>query len=505
VRHPGADTLLLQADALGKSYAGIRALEHVSFDLRPGEVHALVGENGAGKSTLIRILAGAVAADAGTLDIGGERIVHHDPQSALRRGVSVIYQQPTLFPHLTVAENLAIGREASSLWRRVDWTARREAATRLLERVGARIDVDRPARELSMAEQQMVEIARALGRQARIVIMDEPTASLTTQEVERLMTAVKELRARRAGVIYISHRLDEVFALADRISILRDGVRVATHDASAVNRGEVIRLMVGREMTEPVRHDRGTPGEKMLEVRNMTSAAARITDISLDVRAGEIVGLGGLVGAGRTELAHTLFGLLPMESGEIAIGAARVSIRQPQDAVNAGIAYVPEDRRRHGVIAQLRNVANLSLASLPRLSGAFGWLRRSEERSATMTFVRDLDVRPPSLDVATGTLSGGNQQKVAIGRWLMTRPRVLVLDEPTQGVDVGAKAEIHRHIARLASGGVAVLLISSDLPELLALSDRILVLRGGRVAGSLTGTDMTPEAVLRLALGERAA
>jgi rhamnose transport system ATP-binding protein len=505
VTPPDRNTLLLRADALGKSYAGIRALEHVSFDLRPGEVHALVGENGAGKSTLIRILAGAVAADAGTLEIGGERIAHHDPQSAMRRGISVIYQQPTLFPHLSVAENLAIGRETTTLWRRVEWTARRDAAARLLDRIGARIDVDRPARELSMAEQQMVEIARALGRQARIVIMDEPTASLTAQEVERLLAAVRELRARGAGIIYISHRLEEVFTLADRISVLRDGVRVATHDASSVSRGEVIRLMVGREMAEPSRHERVAPGETVLEVRGVTSTAAGINGISFDLRAGEILGLGGLVGAGRTELAHTLFGLLPLDSGDILIGGLPATIRHPQDAVDAGIAYVPEDRRRHGVIAQLRNTANLSLASLPRLAGALGWLRRSDERTAAATLVRDLDVRPPSLDAATGTLSGGNQQKVAIGRWLMTRPRVLVLDEPTQGVDIGAKSEIHRQIARLAATGVAVLLISSDLPELLALSDRILVLRGGRVVGALADADMTPEAVLRLALGERAA
>jgi rhamnose transport system ATP-binding protein len=505
VRQAGGDALLLRADALGKSYAGVRALEHVSFDLRPGEVHALVGENGAGKSTLIRILAGAVVADAGTLEIGGERIGHHDPQSALRRGISVIYQQPTLFPHLSVAENLAIGREATSLWGRVNWTARREAANQLLERVGAHLDVNRPAHELSMAEQQMVEIARALGRQARIVIMDEPTASLTAQEVERLLTAVRELRTRGAGIIYISHRLEEVFTLADRISVLRDGSRVATHDASAVSRSEVIRLMVGREMAEPSRHERGTPGGKMLEIRRATSATAGISDISFAVRAGEILGLGGLVGAGRTELAHTLFGLLPLDSGEILIDGTPISSRRPQDAVDAGIAYVPEDRRRHGVIAQLRNASNLSLASLPQLAGALGWLRRAQERSAGMELVRHLDVRPPSLDAATGTLSGGNQQKVAIGRWLMTRPRVLVLDEPTQGVDIGAKAEIHRHISRLAAGGVAVLLISSDLPELLALSDRIIVLRGGHVIGALEGPNMTPEGVLRLALGERAA
>jgi rhamnose transport system ATP-binding protein len=351
----------------------------------------------------------------------------------------------------------------------------------------------------------MVEIARALGRQARIVIMDEPTASLTAQEVDRLMAAVRELRARGAGVIYISHRLEEVFALADRISVLRDGVRVATHDAPGVSRAEVIRLMVGREMAEPSRHDRGAPGDRMLEIRGATGTEAGISDISIDVRAGEILGLGGLVGAGRTELAHVLFGLLPLDSGEILIGGAAVTIRHPQDAVDAGIAYVPEDRRRHGVIAQLRNAANLSLASLPRLAGALGWLRRSDERDAGTALVRDLDVRPPSLDAATGTLSGGNQQKVAIGRWLMTRPRVLVLDEPTQGVDIGAKAEIHRHIARLAAGGVAVVLISSDLPELLALSDRILVLRAGRIVGALAGADMTPEAVVRLALGERAA
>jgi rhamnose transport system ATP-binding protein len=501
---PGV-TPLLRANGLSKSYAGVHALRDVSIALLAGEVHALVGENGAGKSTLIRILTGAVAPDSGEIDVAGVPVSVHDPLSASQRGIAAIYQQPTLFPHLTVAENLALGLERVSPWHRIEWPARRTRARDLLARVGARVDPESLASELSMAEQQLVEIARALGRDARIVIMDEPTASLTAQEVDRLLDTVRHLKARGAAVLYISHRLDEVFGLADRITVLRDGQRIDTGEANRFDRATLIRLMVGRDIAESLARVSRSAGSVVLETRALGLQAARIGGISLTVRGGEIVGLGGLVGAGRTELARILFGLTPADAGDILLNGTPLRIRRPLDAIRAGIAYVPEDRRRHGVIPQLRTVSNLSLASLPWLSAAFGWLKRGEERANASTWIERLDVRPPLLDAATGTLSGGNQQKVALGRWLMTSPRVLILDEPTQGVDVGAKREIHQQIVDLAAGGVAIVLISSDLPELIALSDRIVVMRAGRTVGTLESADISPEAVLRLALGEQAA
>jgi len=502
---PGG-TVVLAAAGLSKAYAGIRALRGVSLDVIAGEVHAIVGENGAGKSTLIRILAGAVAPDEGVLDVGGERVTRHDPLAARRRGIAVIYQQPTLFPHLSVAENLSLALDAGSPFSRIDWANRRSDARRLLEAAGAAIDPEASADTLSIAEQQMVEIARALSHEARIVIMDEPTASLTVREVDRLLDTVRTLRAHGTAVVYISHRLDEVFSLADRISVLRDGERVATVDARSTDRASVIQMMIGRTMDEGpgYRKDGMHPaGAVRLELESVSSVEG-VSDVTLTVRGGEIVGLGGLVGAGRTELARALFGLAAA-SGRITLDGTPRHIKSPADAIAAGLAYVPEDRRKHGVIGELRNGSNLSLASLPSLARRGGWLDRRAEREAGERFIKELDVRPPSLAAATRTLSGGNQQKVALGRWLMTKPSVLILDEPTQGVDIGAKAEIHRHVRRLAAEGTAILLISSDLPELLALSDRVVVMRGGAMTGTLSRAEATAESIMRLALGESVA
>ena len=525
----------------------------MSFDVLPGEVHAIVGENGAGKSTLIKILAGAIAPDEGLLDVGGERVTRHDPLAARRRGIAVIYQQPTLFPHLSVAENLSLALDAGSPFARIDWAKRRSDARRLLEAAGASIDPDASADTLSIAEQQMVEIARALSHDARIVIMDEPTASLTVREVDRLLETVRTLRAHDTAVVYISHRLEEVFSLADRITVLRDGERIGTVDARTTDRGSVIQMMIGRAMdiepgyrkdgmTDPGATSSPTPGHRKdgmtgpgstsssvgpgatssdvaagsfipsgmhpagairLQLDRVSSIEG-VRDVTLSVHGGEIVGLGGLVGAGRTELARALFGLAPA-SGRITVDGTVRQISSPADAIAAGLAYVPEDRRKHGVIGELRNGTNLSLASLPRLARLGGWLDRRAEREAGERFIKELDVRPPLLSAATRTLSGGNQQKVALGRWLMTNPSVLILDEPTQGVDIGAKAEIHRHIRRLAGQGTAILVISSDLPELLSLSDRIVVMRGGAITGTLARAEATAETVMRLALGESAA
>jgi rhamnose transport system ATP-binding protein len=501
----GARHRLLRATGISKSYAGVHALRDVSIDLAAGEVHAIVGENGAGKSTLIRILTGAVQPDAGSLEIDGRAVEHHGPLAARARGIAVVYQQPTLFPHLTVAENLALGLERGSSWRRVDWTTRRRAAADLLARAGAHIDADRPASELSMAEQQLVEIARALGSQARIVIMDEPTAALPAHDVERLLAAVRELRARGAGVLYISHRLDEVFDLADRISVLRDGRRIETRPAAAMDRPTLISLMVGREMSAVYAHEPHVSDREALAVDGLACRGAGIHDVTFSVSAGEIVGVAGLVGAGRTELARTLFGLTPADAGEIRVDGTRAVIRSPREAISCGIAYVPEDRRRHGVVGAMPIRSNVTLASLPRLAERLAVLDDHSERAAARRYVEGLGIRPTSIDAPVSALSGGNQQKVALARWLLTEPRVLILDEPTQGVDVGAKADVHREMDRLAHQGVAILMISSDLQEVLAMSDRVVVMRRGTVAGIVDRADLEAERVMRLALGEEAA
>jgi rhamnose transport system ATP-binding protein len=494
---------LLRLHDVSKSFGGVRALRGVSFDLRPGEIHALVGENGAGKSTLVRILTGAVGADSGTVEIEGRRVEHADPVMMRALGVAPIYQQPALLPDLTVAENVAMGLERGGPWRRIDWPGRRERARKLLARVGGAIDVDAPAHRLRMAEQQLVEIARALGADARILLMDEPTAALTDREAERLFELIRGLRAHGVGVVYISHRLEEVAALADRVSVLRDGELVATRDMAAVDRGELIRLMVGREI-QAIFPKRAVPrGDVLLAAEGLGCRASGIHGVSLEVRAGEIVGLAGLVGAGRTELARVLFGLTPADDGVIRLRGAAVRITEPAEAVRRGLAYLPEDRRRHGVIAEMSIAANTTLAALRAITRA-GFLDFTAEREIATSYLRRFAIKAPSIDSVVATLSGGNQQKVALARWLATRPSVLVLDEPTQGVDVGAKAEIHGLVVELAAQGLAILLISSELPEILGMSDRVVVMRGGTVAGSLDRAAATQEQVMALALGHEA-
>ncbi len=515
--------LLLQLTSVTKSFGAVRALKGVSFDLRAGEVHALLGENGAGKSTLIKIITGAHAPDGGTLDINGQRVAHLTPAAAHKLGIACIYQQPALFPDLSVAENIALRLEPATAARRVDWPARRTRAAQLLQRIGAEISSDAEVRSLSMPEQQLVEIACALGAGARIVIMDEPTASLTQKEVQLLFAVVRDLRASGVGIIYISHRLEEIFALADRVTVLRDGESVGTRNvgregcpqhpaeriatderrgedtAPYLTESELIQMMVGREVSSIFPPAESEPGDVVLSLRNVCCAASGVKNVTLDVRAGEVVGLAGLVGAGRTELARVLFGLTPADAGEILLSGQRITITSPQEAVAYGIAYVPEDRRRHGVILEMPIAHNMTMAVHRRLfPGA--WLRGGAERTLALESIRDLDVRTTGPEAPAGSLSGGNQQKVALARWLATRPKLLILDEPTQGVDVGAKSEIHKIIRRLAGDGMAVLMISSDLPEVLGLSDRIAVMRGGSVTAMLPGRSAAHE-VMAAALG----
>jgi rhamnose transport system ATP-binding protein len=484
---------LLQAAGISKSFAGVHALQGVSFDLRAGEIHALIGENGAGKSTLIKIITGAEQSDAGTLHVGGRVVAHNSPAVARSLGIAAIYQQPALFPDLTVAENIALSLESGGLWRKVHWKERARNAQELIERTGARIDPDRLVGSLSMPEQQIVEIAKAIGANARIVIMDEPTASLSDREVESLFQVIALLRNQGTGIIYISHRLEEISAIADRVTVLRDGCAIGTRQIGEADRAELIRLMVGRELSA-VFPKRDVPiGDVVLELRGLRG-------VSLAIRRGEILGLAGLVGSGRTELAETIFGLRPDDRGEILLRGCPVRIGSPAEAIAMGIGYVPEDRRHHGVVLEMPIAANTSLATLRSISRR-GLINGSAENELARSYIGQLRIKTQSVYAEAGSLSGGNQQKVALARWLAIRPGILVLDEPTQGVDVGSKSEIHKLIVDLAEQGLAILMISSELPEIVGMSDRIAVMHEGVITGILQRAEATPQKILALALG----
>jgi rhamnose transport system ATP-binding protein len=490
---------ILVANGISKSFAGVRALKHVSFDVREGEVHALVGENGAGKSTLIRVLTGAVQPDEGVIELDGESVRNNSPAHARALGIAAIYQKPALFPDLSVEENIALGIEKPGMLRRVDWRARRERARTLLESIGAAIDPRATAGTLSMPEQQLVEIARALGAQAKFLILDEPTSSLTTPEVAKLFDVIRRMRAQQTGLIYISHRLDELFEIADRVTVLRDGSVIETRPMADSDRPTLIRLMAGREVSQIFPKVEVPLGDVVLETHGLGSSRAGIRDVSLSVRAGEILGIAGMVGSGRTQLAETLFGLTPADGGEIVLRGRAVRIGSPAQAIGLGIGYVPEDRGRHGVIFDFPVAANISLAGLATVFPS-GFLNGARERVIGNKYVEQLGIKTSSVDALTGTLSGGNQQKVALGRWLQTNPSVLILDEPTQGVDVGAKAEIHGLMCELARRGLAIVMISSELPEILGMSDRIAVMRRGTIVRTIDRSEATQEVVLGLAL-----
>ena len=486
--------VLLQAHGLAKSYAGVHALKSVSFELNAGEVHALVGENGAGKSTLIKILTGALQPDAGRIFLNGAPVVDNNPHLARSLGIAAIYQQPALFPHLTVAENIALATERRGMFRRIDWPVRRERCRELLAQVGSDISPDAEVSSLSMPEQQVVEIAKALGTQAKVLILDEPTASLTGREVDRLFQVIRDLRANGVGMIYISHRLEELPQIADRVTVLRDGQAIMTCAMAGITQPELIAMMVGRELSA-VFPKRAVPvGKVALEVRGR---------VNLAVRAGEILGIAGLVGAGRTELAEVIFGLRPAMDLEILVREERVQILDPAQAISLGVAYVPEDRRQHGLIMEMSMAANTTLANLRAIS-RHGFLNLAAERAMAQNYKAQLAVKAASTDMPVAALSGGNQQKVVLARSLATQPSVLILDEPTQGVDVGAKSEIHGIMVELAAQGVAIIMISSELPEILGMSDRVAVMRGGRVAGILDRSEADPASIMNLALGTAA-
>ncbi len=486
-------------DHISKRFLGVQALSDVSLDVAEGSCHALCGENGAGKSTLGKILAGIHTPDGGRLFVHGREVRFDNPRDALAAGVGMVHQELAFCLNLSVAENLLLGdipTRRGLVWR--DEMERR--ATAMLSEIGATLDVRRSMHELTIAQQQLVQIATAVSGGARIIVFDEPTASLSQAEADALYDLIERLKGRGVTCIYVSHRMPEIYRLCDTISVLRDGRHVATRGAAEMPEAELVQLMIGRPITEYLPQDTAVaPGTELLRVEGL-GAPGKFRDISFSVRAGEIVGLAGLIGAGRSEIACALMGLEPATQGDVFVNGLPAEIRTPQDAIRLGIGLVPEDRKRQGLVLSESGLHNTSLPILDRVSRA-GFVRDAAERAIANEYFARLRVRTPSVDTAVAGLSGGNQQKIVLAKWLAAHARVLILDEPTRGVDVGAKAEIHRLILELVRAGAGVLLISSELPELLRLSTRILVLRSGDLVGEVAGGSATQRGLLRLMAG----
>lgn len=490
---------ILSTHNLTKTYPGVVALNDVSIDFRQGEIHALVGENGAGKSTLVKLLSGAIEPDSGYIEIRGARHERMTPREAQQLGIEIIYQEFNLVPSLSVAENIFLGAfEGNGVF--VDFKAMRRRAAELFEELQVSISPEVRVETLTVAEQQLVEIAKSLVRNARILIMDEPTAPLTLKETRILFDLVRKLKAKGVTIIYISHRFAEIFELSDRVTVMRDGTKIQTLFTRDTSRDEMIRLMVGRDLKETYPTRNGAIGEVALEVRNLSGAGAQ--DISFTLRRGEILGIAGLVGAGRTELMRMIFGADRCDSGEILIQGKSVKIPSPEAAVRFGIGYVPEDRKQHGVLLELSIGDNIVLPILRRLSSCT-FLNRKREREILETYRNSLSIKTPSLKQLVKNLSGGNQQKVALSKWLASGTEILIFDEPTRGIDVAAKQEIYFLMNRLAEEGRAIIMVSSEMEELLGMSDRIIVLREGSYAGEIENrSEFSQERVLALASGK---
>jgi rhamnose transport system ATP-binding protein len=488
----------LELRGISKRFAATQALDDVSLDLMPGEIHALVGENGAGKSTLVKILAGVYQPDSGAIWLDGHSTQIHGPARARELGIAVVHQEPRLFPDLTVAENVFIGHAPSGRLGTIDWGGTRLAARALFGELEVQFEVDAPVRGLSMADQQLIEIAKALSVDARVLILDEPTASLSAHEVDRLFAIVRRLRDRGVAILFVSHRLDEVFELCDSATVLRDGRHVTTTSTRELTTADLVRHMVGRTVSLFPKVET-PPGNVLLEVEGLTRAGV-FREIAFSVRAGEIVGFAGLVGAGRTEVARVLFGIDRRDDGEVRLDGRAVSFASASEAMDAGIAYLPEDRHQEGLVLDFSIAQNVTLPILPRLFPRL-FVRPSTERRVADEYTKQFDVRMTGVDQLVGALSGGNQQKVVLAKWLASKPRVLILDEPTRGIDIGAKVEVHRIISGLAASGLGIILISSDLPEVLAMSDRILVLHEGRITAEIPRDRATEERVMFAATG----
>ena len=495
---------MLRMTGIAKRFPGVQALAGVDLEVAPGEVHGLLGENGAGKSTLLKILSGAQQPDAGSIIFEGREITLPSPDAAQALGIVTIYQELSLFPALTVAENIFLGREPMS-GPFIDWAATRRATKELGSRFGLDLPADKLVRDLSVAQQQMVEIARALSMQSRLIIMDEPTSALSQREAQRLFGIVRELKRSGISIIFVTHRLTEVMQICDRITVLKDGKPSGKAEVAAISVEDIVRMMVGRTGADlfkrlPTR----SPGSTVLNISNLSGVATAndpravvLRDISFELRRGEILGIAGLVGSGRTELARAIFGADPKRGGAIALDGADLDIRSPEDAIAAGIGLVPEDRKQQALFLDLAVRENLSVTALGKLV-RFGFVNRQQERDLVERYRKSLNIRMASPDQKVRNLSGGNQQKVVLARWLALGPRVLIVDEPTRGIDVGAKAEVHMLLHEMAMSGIGIIAISSELPEIMAISDRILVIRAGRLAGVLEQQDASEERLMQL-------
>ena len=491
-------TPLLSARGISKQFTGIEVLSNFDLDLMQGEIHALVGENGAGKSTFAKILAGVYRPTRGSLTFKNQIVDIASPIVAQKLGITLIHQEPISFPDLSVAENLVLGRQDVAPLTRVPWVQMTRDASGLMDLLGVSIDVTKPMRGLSIADQQMVEIARSLASDSRLIIMDEPTAPLTPKEVATLFTIVRRLRDEGRTIVFISHRLEEVRALCDSVTVFRDGHKVATERVDKLSDAEIIRFMIGRPLKEYM-HKQGTNiGDLALKLTNLT-LPGKFYDISLEVKKGEIVGLGGLVGAGRTDVAQAIFGIAPAASGTIEVNGKRVEIKAPTDAIAFGLAFVPEDRAKAGIFRSLSVEQNIT-AAIPKKIAPGAFIQKAIERTLASESVIKLRIRLATLRQPIGELSGGNQQKAILARWLLTDPSILILDEPTRGIDIGVKAEFYDMIGELAANGRAILLISSELPELLALCDRVLVMSEGRLTANLPRGVATQEAIMHAAV-----
>lgn len=482
-----------------KEFPGVIALDAVDLELLPGEVHVLLGENGAGKSTLMKIISGAVPRDAGEIDVNGKRVEISGPRHAQALGIGIIYQEFNLVPHLTAGENIFLGREPSLAPGVIDQRRLMRDAQRQLDDLGVAIDARAKVSRLSVAEQQMVEVAKALSLEARVLIMDEPTSALTTQEIDELFAAIRRLKARGVALVYISHRMEELFAIADRVTVLRDGRHVGTRRIGETTMEELVRMMVGRDLKDQFPKQRATRGEEVLRLEGVRRDGV-LHDISFALRRGEVVGLAGLMGSGRTELARAIFGADALDGGRIFVRGVEKKITSPRVAIDLGLGFLTEDRKQQGLVLVLSVRENICLPTVGRWSRA-GVVQSDREVAAADQRIAELRIKTPSALQRVVNLSGGNQQKVVLAKWLCTEADILIFDEPTRGIDVGSKVEIYQLMNQLAARGAAILMISSELPEILGMSDRILVMQAGRIAGEFTAAEATQEKLLAAALG----
>ncbi len=494
-----ANAEILKVDNVSKSFPGVKALDHVSFDLRKGVVHALVGENGAGKSTLMKILSGVYQADEGTIYLKGKPVSFRDSTQARDAGIGIIYQELNLIPHLSVAANIFIGREPLTRFGTLDEKKMNIEAVVILNLLNIKLNPSILIKNLPVSKQQMVEIAKALSFDSEILIMDEPTSALTESEIDELFTVIHSLRARGVSIIYISHRLEELKHIVDRISIFRDGHWVSTDEYSSIGMDEIISRMVGRKLEKQFPPKQNEPStDKILEVRHLHRKGV-LDDISFDLHRGEILGVAGLMGAGRSELARAIFGADPIDSGEVMLNSSAVSLHSPSDAIRAGIAYLSENRKEEGLAIKMQLAQNITMANVQEISRRLGVLSRNREMEVTQRYTTDLNIRTPSLTQIVNNLSGGNQQKVVVAKWLFCDSKVLIFDEPTRGIDVGTKYAIYELIGFLAREGRGIIMISSELPEILGLTDRVLVMHEGKLAATLITAETTQEEILNYA------